>query len=51
MSPAIADTMSPTGGEIALEGLGVRFDFDHLGRVLTPGARSSARASAARPGG
>ncbi len=36
MSPAIADKMAPTGGEIALEGLGVRFDFDHLGRVLTP---------------
>lgn len=24
------------GGEVRLEGLGVRFDFDHLGRVLTP---------------
>ena len=23
-------------GEVRLEGVGVRFDFDHLGRVLTP---------------
>lgn len=25
-----------TEGEVRLEGVGVRFDFDHLGRVLTP---------------
>ena len=35
MSAGVAETPS-TGGEVRLEGIGVRFDFDHLGRVLTP---------------
>lgn len=32
----VVDRSTPTDGEIRLQGLGVRFDFDHLGRVLTP---------------
>jgi ABC-type polysaccharide/polyol phosphate transport system ATPase subunit len=37
MTTAVApEPIAPVAGEVRLDRLGVRFDFDHLGRVLTP---------------